>query len=177
MKARTLLLITCVLGLLRGPLPAATLNPVDDEKPQLEDLYFMEGVWQRKQGADFLEETWSGPRRGSLVGMLRWLTGNNQVKLFELMTVTQEGDDVIFRLRHFSNDLVPWEEKKTPLVYKLVSCGGDEAVFESETYSQPKRFIYRCADENQLMVRLESEGPNGKLTGETEFHFTRQQAP
>ena len=92
----------------------------------LQGLAWMAGEWQATRGEDILEERWSSPVGNSLIGTFRWIKSGGRVWMFELMTFTVEGEDVIFRLRHFSGEMVPWEgpEKEAALLQTDQTDGG-----------------------------------------------------
>lgn len=151
-----------------GSAMQATESPV----AKLASLSWMAGQWVRTQGKDDLEESWSGPTHDSLMGMFRWVK-DGKVWMFEFMTITVEGDEIVFRLRHFDRSLKPWEPQDAPLTYKMKSLSGDEVVFEHPEKNDPKRFVYRRPGKDKFVVRLESE-KDGKLSG-SEFEFRRKQ--
>jgi len=41
--------------------------PIQDS-PKVGDLAWLQGVWKGKVGADDVEETWSAPKNGSMMG-------------------------------------------------------------------------------------------------------------
>lgn len=142
----------------------------DTPADKLASLSWMAGQWVRSNGKDDLEESWSGPCGDSLMGVFRWVK-SGKVWMFEFMTITVDGDDIIFRLRHFDRKLKPWEPQDAPLTYKLKSVSDDEVVFESPEKNDPRRFVYHSPGKDKLVVRLESE-KDGKLSG-SEFRFAR----
>lgn len=142
--------------------------------PRLAGLAWMQGAWTRSDGGETLEEVWSAPAGDSMMGMFRW-SRQDKVWLFELITITVEDGDIVFRLKHFDRKLVGWEEKDEALTYKLVHYGQREAIFENSERDHPRQIIYRSPDANTLFVRLE-----GRTDGKpdvTEFRFRRAAAP
>ena len=80
-----------------------------------------------------------------MTGLFRW-SKKGAAWMFELLTITEEGSDVVFRFRHFGRNLHAWEEKTEPLVLKLVESSAGRAVFESSTHTKPKHRM-RTSDE------------------------------
>ena len=158
---------------------SASKGAVSKESPpresciaRLQNLAWMAGEWKSAQGEDILEERWSAPIGNSIIGTFRWIKPGGKVWMFELMTFTAEGDDVIFRLRHFSAAMVPWEaqEKEAALTYKLIKQTPDESVFENPDRDSPRRFVFRKG-KNSLTIVLEGYKDGKPTTGE--FSFTR----
>ena len=100
------------IGLVSGALVLAISSPLlvvyggDDKKEEvpaatakalesLQSLKWMHGEWVSKLGGDTLHETWSTPHGDSMMGMFRWIKGD-KVWMFELITITADGDDVVF---------------------------------------------------------------------------------
>ena len=76
----------------------------------IEDLAWMEGRWVCRQKGDVLEEIWSAPSGDCMMGMFRWMK-DDKVWMYELMTIIADGDEIVFRLKHFDRNMVGWEEK------------------------------------------------------------------
>ncbi len=146
-------------GLLSSPIRAHARQA---EQSIIDKLAWMEGRWVRAadDGSQLLEETWSSPRDGSMVGMFRWNRGGKMF-MCELMTIALDGDKPVFRLRHFDAALRPWE-KESPLTYPMKSIGDREVIFENPDHApdNPRRFIY-AREGDQLTVRLENADGGG----------------
>ncbi len=143
-------------------------GPVESSK--LAALSWLAGEWRTKFGGDDLEEHWSAPFGDSMMGVFRWVKGG-KVWMFELLSIVGDGDDIVFRLKHFDNKMVGWEEKDQSLSWKLAKSSAEELVFEKADQKQASRLIYRRSGENELHVRLEGE-QDGKPSVK-EFKFTR----
>jgi len=91
----------------------------------------------------------------------------------ELITIVDEGDQVVFRLKHFDAKMVGWEEKAESLTLKLVRNDAQGAVFEKTKSEQPLRITYRKTGEDSLVVVLEGSQEGKPKTDE----FTFRRAP
>ena len=140
--------------------PAATASALES----LQRLKWMHGEWISKQGGDTLHETWSHAHGDSMMGMFRWIKGD-RVWMFELITITADGDDVVFRLKHFSRGMVGWEEKDESLTAKLTHLSENEVIFDGERKGKPLRFAYIKQD-GDLVIRIGKDDP-------TELRFQR----
>jgi hypothetical protein len=140
------------------------------EGSKLAALSWLAGDWRTKFGDDDLEEHWSAPFGDSMMGVFRWVKGG-KVWMFELLSIVGDGDDIVFRLKHFDNQMVGWEEKDKSLSWKLSKSSAEELVFEKPDQKQASRLVYRRSGDNELHVRLEGEH-DGKPSVK-EFKFTR----
>jgi len=168
LRSLYVLLILCALAELSS---SAAINDDQAKAPSVQSLAWLSGTWAARHGDEELVEVWGEPSGNSMAGMFRW---NRQGKawMYELMTITQEANAIVFRLRHFDAQLTPWE-KDGPLTYPLLRAGGKdgkhEVVFEN-LQRDTQRFIYRRpGGGDTLIIRLEAAS-EGKAN---EFRLTR----
>jgi len=140
-------------------------------KPGIAAVAWLEGNWNTAKDNGTLQELWSAPSGDSMMGAFRW-SRDGKVWLFEMLSIVEESDGVVFRFRHFGRDLSAWEEKNDPLTLKLIQSSADELVFENGEGERPKRMTYKRIDADTLGVRLESM-ENGKPST-LEFEFKRK---
>ncbi|HEX7151660.1 MAG TPA: DUF6265 family protein [Thermoanaerobaculia bacterium] len=136
------LLALTLLLLFTLPVSAATVA----------DLAFFEGKWVSKEAGDmFWEEHWTAPIGDNLLGMCR---AQNKGKTFfyELLTIEQEENGPVMKLKHFSRGLIGREEKGEVVLLPLVSLEENEAVFERA--DKQVRLTYRRTG-NELYALLE----------------------
>ena len=131
-------------------------------------MAFIAGHWVGGDPGDLSEEIWSAPEGDSMVGMWRYVA-KGRARIYEILTLTAEGPDVVLRIRHFDPKLVAREEKDRPVELPLVAKGAREAVFEGPEYDVkgPVRLTYRGGEDGTLEVVLEKEGKR------QEFRFRR----
>ena len=55
-----------------------------------------------------------------MMGSFRMIE-NDTVNFYELMTITEQDESLILKLKHFSSDLKGWEEKDTTVDFPLVN--------------------------------------------------------
>jgi predicted enzyme related to lactoylglutathione lyase len=136
--------------------PANTPTAPTSASSPLAKLDWLAGRWVREQAPNqYLEEIWSPPAGDALTGMFRW-SRDGKAWMCELMSITVENDQTLFRLRHFDRALKPWE-KDTPLTYGMTRLTDREVVFEDPDSGpdHPRRFIYERAGD-ELSVILEA---------------------
>ena len=157
-----------VVLLLAGALPAGAADGPPPVPATLADVSFMAGHWLGGEGGDVSEEVWAPPEGDSMMGMWRYVT-KGHAGIFELLTLTAEGQNVVLRIRHFDPKLVAREEKERAVELPLVSKRPGEAVFEGTEYG------------GRGTVRLTYRGGGDTLTGllekggkKEEFRFRRR---
>lgn len=140
-------------------------------RAKLAELAWIAGRWEAGDAENQLEEIWSAPRADAIMGVFRWVRGD-KTWMYELLTVTAEGEDVVFRLRHFNSpNLTPWEEKDGALTYKMVLLEKDKVVFENPQRDMPRRFIWLRTGPDKCIHRL--EGTRDGQPVADEFHYRR----
>jgi Domain of unknown function (DUF6265) len=128
--------------------------------PNIESVSWLAGHWAGTGTDDVSEEVWLPPTAGAMVGMWRW-AGNGSVRLYELLTIAPEGNQLVLRLRHFRPNLNGLEEKDAPLVLPAVRVGEREVVFEGPGSEGQTRIVYRqtSADTLESMVSRGTREP------------------
>ena len=141
------------------PVPATEQATPDRPRASLRDVEFMSGHWLGPDAGDLSEEVWTPPSGNSMLGMWRYVSGG-QVRIAELLSMTEEPDGVVLRLRHFDPKLVAREEKDRPLALKLVRWSAGEARFEGPavTATGDVALTYRQTGPNTLEASLERGG-------------------
>jgi len=162
------------LALLVGLLAAPALLHARPEPPGgdtlIDRLDWMKGRWVSEDAGQYIEETWSPARDDAMVGALRW-SRQGSVWLYELMSIEEQDDELVFRLRHFDRGLEPWaSEAQGPLTYPLQNIGENFVAFEDPERDRPRRFVYE-REGDVLVVRL--EGPDGKDPNPFRFRLDR----
>jgi hypothetical protein len=119
----------------------------------IRDLAWLEGTWTSRFDENELEEIWSRPNAKSMMGMFRWSRGGESW-MYELMTIEQEEAGLVFRLRHFDAQMMPWE-KEGPLTYSVQRAGETAVTFENPEITRPRRIEYQ-REGDRMTVRLRS---------------------
>jgi hypothetical protein len=134
----------------KAPLAGATVD----------QLGWMVGRWTAADGDERTEEIWSPPDSGIMMGTFRWLKGG-EPSLYEFMLLKPGPAGLELHIKHFTSDLVGWEEKDASATFDLVALHGREAVFypRSSESSGWAMAIYRIADDGWLeFVGVNEEG-------------------
>jgi hypothetical protein len=123
------------------------------------DAAFLAGVWRQLQGESRVEEFWTGPAGGLMLGAGRELSGG-KLAFFEHMRIEERDATLLYVA-------LPFDEHATE--FALESLGPQEVVFANEAHDYPKRIRYRLEADGTLVARVEGDGRA------EEWRYTRAQ--
>lgn len=106
-------------------------------KASLSDISWIEGNWKGEAFGGICEEIWSAPLGGSMMGMFK-LVSNNEVGFYEIMTIVEENETLIMRLKHFHGNLKGWEEKDDTVDFELVKVTENAVYFNGLSFFKRK---------------------------------------
>lgn len=125
-------------------------------------IQWLSGHWRGEAFGGLVEEVWSPALGGSMMGAFK-LVVENQVQFYEIETISEVNDSLIFRLKHFNKDLTGWEEKDATVDFKLVKVTDNKVYFNGLT-------IERISEkEINIYVAIEHEGK----TTEEKFNYNK----
>ena len=101
----------------------------------LTSLDWIAGCWEGEAFGGRTEEVWSRGSAGSMMGMFK-LYDEKKVIFYELMTISEEDESLILRIKHFGNELKGWEEKDESIVFKLVKIESKRVYFSGLTFEK-----------------------------------------
>lgn len=128
-----------------------------------ESFRWLAGSWRGKGLGGDCVETWSEPIAGSLVGSFLF-TEKDKPVFSELFTISPLGNSVTLRLKHFTAEMVGWEEKDKFVEFKFVKRIGNRYHFDGLTY------IDVSPTQMQAVVRMKRK--DGTFS-EMKFEFDR----
>jgi hypothetical protein len=155
-----------LLSLLFSPALPAAAAPAS-----VADLAWIAGTWTGEMEGGTIEEQWSAPAGGAMMGMFRWVQGG-KVGIYEFLLFEDTSEGATLRFRHFEPGLIGWEDKDAPLVLKQVAAGPGEAAFEGSDPAKPLKLVYRKTGDRTLTVVLERVKEGAKKV--QEFRYTRR---
>jgi len=130
----------------------------------IKDVAWITGRWKGIVDSTLIEEHWMQPEGNSMLGMFRMVQGNKPV-FFELMTMFEEKNTVILRLKHFNRNMKGWEHKdSTGISFPLIKTEGRKAFFDGQTYW--------LVNNDTLWIYLAEENRKGEVK-EVIFKFKR----
>ena len=125
------LLLASVLASAAEPRTEHTFALSDgEERPAatLADARFLIGSWAGTAFGEKMEESWSAPTGGSMVGTFKLFDGDEPA-MYELMLLTVEDGTLSLKVKHFNADFTAWEDKPDYVNFKLVKLSANELHF------------------------------------------------
>ena len=133
------------------------------------EVSWMAGRWVGEHDGDRIEEWWSEPHAGMMLGMFRWHR-DGEPRFYELMSIEPDDARIVFRIKHFAPGLVGWEEKDAAVTFDLVQLTDAEAVFLKR--GEERWMVYqRQADAGELLAWFETVAE--PRTPGDEFRYSR----
>jgi Domain of unknown function (DUF6265) len=108
-------------------------------------LAWLEGRWTGSQGGIEMEEIWTSPSGGALVGMHKDVKGGKMVG-FEFLRIDGGPEGLVY---HASPNAAP----ATP--FRLLELGDKRVVFFNETHDFPQRILYWLDATGAMHARIE----------------------
>lgn len=105
--------------------PAATIS----------EVAWIAGHWRGEAFGGITEEIWSPPLGNSMMCVFR-LIKEEKVGFYEIVTITEENNSLMLRLKHFHHDLKSWEEKDETVDFPLVKIENNRAMFQGFTFEK-----------------------------------------
>ena len=128
----------------------------------VEALAWMAGTWAGERDGVAMEELWTIPRGGALLGLHRDVKAGRLLS-WEFLRI-QATDAGTF---YYASPL-----SAPPTAFKLVETGDKRAVFENKQHDFPQRVLYWVDTKGALHARI--EGPQGDMTVSEEWVWTRE---
>ncbi len=126
------------------------------DKPGVARLAWLAGCWEGQTGPVRIEEQWSKPAGGTMLGLSRNMKGD-KVIFSEFMRIVQDEGKIVYTPRIGT--------KEAPVPFGLIRMSADEAVFENLGRRFPQRIVYRREPNGSLFARIEGT-ENGKTRSE-----------
>jgi len=118
------------------------------EAAKISDLIWLAGDWQTAAGGRArIEEHWTVPAGGTMIGMGRTVVGDKTSE-FEFLRIEQRGDEIYYVANPNAN--CPQTD------FKLARLAGQEVIFENPTHDYPKRVMYRKGSNGSLVASIDA---------------------
>ncbi len=120
------------------PSPAASLS----------QLEWIVGNWEGEAFGGKTNEVWTKAAGASMMGMFK-AYNENGVSFYELMTISEMGNSLTLKIKHFGADMKGWEAKDEYMEFKLIKLEGNRAYFNGLTFentSDTQMTIYVIID-------------------------------
>lgn len=171
LRSRIVMLLVGAAILVGAPALAQEKPAERSTDVSVQDLAFLAGCWMGSAGEDKLQECWAGPEGNSMIGGFRWIKGG-KLWMYEVIVLVDDGEEVMFRLRHFDAEGNAWEDKDAPISARLELVEGSRAVFK-DVNEAGRRITYEIGEDGALHISIESEKDGKPQT--RAFTFTRMQ--
>lgn len=133
------------------------------EKAVIADMKWLAGTWQGTALGGFSEEIYSPPKDGVMMGAYRLIKDGKTV-FYEILTILEEKDSLVIRLKHFNADLTGWEEKDESVSFRFIKKDNKRIYFEGLTFEP--------IGKNDLNIYLAIRQKDGKVSEEV-FRYKR----
>ena len=122
------LLIALASLALLGAAPASQPRP----RASLNDLSWLAGEWTGEGFGLVLHENFSAPVGGQMAAHF-YGAKDGKPQFYEFETIAQDGDSLVFRVKHFNPDMTGWEEKDKFVSFPLIAVDKDVWRFDGLT--------------------------------------------
>ena len=133
-------LVVSLLALLLAAAPAhaaETLSAPEGHVPPpatVAQLAWLAGIWTGEGiGGAQATEVDSPPGAGTVAGHFVQQDGKGRIHFFELIQIAEVDGSPVYRLEHFTGELVGWEEKAELVDFPLVAIEHQAAYFDGLT--------------------------------------------
>jgi hypothetical protein len=129
-------------------------------KAAIGDLAWLAGAWVGTRGKSSIEERWSPPSGGAMLGTSRTVARDRMVA-FEFLRVVERDGGLVY---------VAQPGGAAPIEFVLTELGPTRAVFENPRHDSPQRIVYELSAEGSLSASI------GFVKGgrPQRFEFTRE---
>jgi uncharacterized protein DUF6265 len=121
--------------------------------PSIQDLAWLEGVWQGQIGDRHFEARYSGADGGQILSASKY-TKDGVPAGFEFERFEEQGDSLV---------LTPFPEGKSSVTFRLAELDSKRrrVVFENLAHDFPTRISYQRVADNKLTILVSGPGEDG----------------
>lgn len=128
-------LVFCLLQLPLAGQDSGTINK----------LGWLAGKWHIEDHGRVIDEQWTTPAGGMMLGMSRTVKDGKTVS-FEFLRIVERPDGLVYMAQ---------PEGRPPTEFRLASFAGDEWVFENPEHPFPRKIRYKRLNDASLLARIE----------------------
>jgi hypothetical protein len=129
------------LALYRHPQDIALPAPA---QAAIADMDWLTGAWVGTRGSASIEERWSPPLGGAMLGVSRTVKGGSMVA-FEFLRIVERDGGLVY---------VAQPGGHPPTEFVLTELGTTRAVFENPRHDSPQRIVYELSSEGSLSASI-----------------------
>lgn len=138
----------------------------------VENLSWIAGHWIGKVGDDDVEEVWTQPSHGSLLGMFRWFRAGD-IRVIEIITIANFDDATCMKFKHLDAGLTSWEGQDETTDFILVEATPNHAAFLEDGKEQ---WLVYERNGTKLNVHFERDDGPPSVTAPFEYNLLRPAA-
>jgi hypothetical protein len=121
------------------------VSGIGQTKSTLDNLSWLSGCWEGRDGDSLLEEHWSKPEGQAMLGFGRTIK-NNKMVFYEFLQIREEMGGLVY---------LPQVKGAPPVPFRMTAYDNDKFVFENPSHDFPQRIIYQ---RQNLMLLAAIEG-------------------
>ncbi len=125
---------------------------------EIADLSWMVGYWKGPGLNGECDELWMPAQDNSMIGVFRY-SEKGKLIFTEYMAIEEEKRKINLKVKHFSANFSPWEEKDHWVNFPLIKIEGQTAYFNGLT-------IQRSGDKMTIKLVMEHNGAYSVTTFE-----------
>lgn len=144
---------------------AAWAWPSESPDARVTQVAWLAGCWELSAGGRVVEEQWTRPRGGLMLGIGRTVRGDSLVE-YEQVRIFERGGLLVYGAN---------PSGQTPAEFESTLLSDSAVTFENSSHDFPQRVMYRQPTADSLVGRVEGMS-RGKLRG-VEFRYARAACP
>ena len=129
------------VSLFRHPADIALPAPA---KAAMADMAWLAGAWVGTKGKSSIEERWSPPAGGAMLGVSRTVS-RDRMSAFEFLRLVERDGGLVY---------IAQPNGGTATEFVLTELGATRAVFENPRHDSPQRIVYELSAEGQLSASI-----------------------
>ena len=110
----------------------------------MDDMAWLVGAWTGTRGSSSIEERWSPPSGGAMLGVARTVK-DGKMRSFEYLRVVERDGGLVYVAQ-------PGGRSATEFV--LTELAGQRAVFQNPRHDSPQQIVYELSDEGALSATI-----------------------
>jgi hypothetical protein len=99
----------------------------------IEVMAWLTGGWSGTGLGGDVEEMWSPPRAGRMLGMYR-IIKDDRVLFYELLVLREVDNSLELRIKHFDAELRGWEDREDSVMFPFVAQRDGRIYFDGVTF-------------------------------------------
>lgn len=120
------------------------IEPATPIKGAMDDIAWLTGAWVGMRNGRSIEERWSPPLGGAMLGVSRTVRRGKMVA-FEYLRIVERDDSLVY---------IAQPGGKPPTEFVLTELGKGRAVFKNPRHSFPQRIVYELSKEGGLTAKI-----------------------